>query len=433
MKGALACYVEAVRALADAALRAATCMIAAVAGEIEKTQQGDAQGAEYRGYAAGSRYLVGHGGAADMCILGEPTEQKLVLGALRRALAAALDARAVHPHGVLVRAARGELDRAHARRARPRARVAAGVGGGDDATATCAGSRTSARSRAASAGASRGRRTGPTSSSTCACRRTWRWRRRAGEALEFARGARRRRGRGVRDRARRRDRGGAPARRRRSTEAHEEVFGAAPERDVTRWFSDASVLTRYGIATVNYGTSTRPARPGARREPRDRRAGEDGRGLCARGDGGLRGGGVKLVTFDERAGRAGRRRGDRRARRADHARVVRARRRGRDRRARAARGRAAARADRAEEVLPHGRQLPRARGGVEARRLVARDRAVDRLLPERRRDRRAGRAGRLSRAPDRGARLRARAGGRAEEGRASGSRPRRRWTTSAAT
>jgi acetylornithine deacetylase/succinyl-diaminopimelate desuccinylase-like protein len=39
-------------------------------------------------------------------------------------------------------------------------------------------------------------------------------------------------------------------------EAHAEVFGAAPERDVTRWFSDASVLTRYGIATVNYGTSS---------------------------------------------------------------------------------------------------------------------------------------------------------------------------------
>jgi acetylornithine deacetylase/succinyl-diaminopimelate desuccinylase-like protein len=39
-------------------------------------------------------------------------------------------------------------------------------------------------------------------------------------------------------------------------EAHEEVFGGVPERDVTRWFSDASVLTRYGIATVNYGTSS---------------------------------------------------------------------------------------------------------------------------------------------------------------------------------
>ena len=39
-------------------------------------------------------------------------------------------------------------------------------------------------------------------------------------------------------------------------EAHAEVFGAAPERDVTRWFSDASALTRYGVPTVNYGTST---------------------------------------------------------------------------------------------------------------------------------------------------------------------------------
>jgi acetylornithine deacetylase/succinyl-diaminopimelate desuccinylase-like protein len=38
--------------------------------------------------------------------------------------------------------------------------------------------------------------------------------------------------------------------------SHEEVFGTRPERDVTRWFSDASVLSRYGIATVNYGTSS---------------------------------------------------------------------------------------------------------------------------------------------------------------------------------
>ena len=38
--------------------------------------------------------------------------------------------------------------------------------------------------------------------------------------------------------------------------AHAEVFGTPAERDVTRWFSDASVLTRYGIATVNYGTSS---------------------------------------------------------------------------------------------------------------------------------------------------------------------------------
>ena len=55
-------------------------LIAAVCGEIEKTQHGDAVGAEYRGYAAGTRYLVSHGGVADMCLLGEPTEGKVVLG-----------------------------------------------------------------------------------------------------------------------------------------------------------------------------------------------------------------------------------------------------------------------------------------------------------------------------------------------------------------
>src|SRR5512134_2632791 len=81
MKGALACYVEALRALGDAGVRLrGDVMVAAVCGEIEKTQFGDAQGAEYRGYAAGSRHLVTHGGVADMCILGEPTESRLVLG-----------------------------------------------------------------------------------------------------------------------------------------------------------------------------------------------------------------------------------------------------------------------------------------------------------------------------------------------------------------
>jgi acetylornithine deacetylase/succinyl-diaminopimelate desuccinylase-like protein len=39
-------------------------------------------------------------------------------------------------------------------------------------------------------------------------------------------------------------------------EAHAEVFGATPERDTVRWFSDASALTRYGIESVNYGTSS---------------------------------------------------------------------------------------------------------------------------------------------------------------------------------
>ena len=49
---------------------------------------------------------------------------------------------------------------------------------------------------------------------------------------------------------------GHAARRARSTRRTPRCSASAPERDVTRWFSDASVLTRYGIATVNYGTST---------------------------------------------------------------------------------------------------------------------------------------------------------------------------------
>src|SRR5439155_1336631 len=45
MKGALCCYIEAVRALQDAGVRLkGDLMIACVAGEIEKAQQGDAQG-----------------------------------------------------------------------------------------------------------------------------------------------------------------------------------------------------------------------------------------------------------------------------------------------------------------------------------------------------------------------------------------------------
>src|SRR5436190_4757446 len=81
MKGALACYVEAVRALREAGVRLrGDLLVATVCGEIEKTQYGDAQGAAFRGYAAGTRYLVSHGGVADMCLLGEPTEGKVVLG-----------------------------------------------------------------------------------------------------------------------------------------------------------------------------------------------------------------------------------------------------------------------------------------------------------------------------------------------------------------
>lgn len=81
MKGALACYVEAVRALRDAGVGLrGDIVVAGVAGEIEKAEWGEFVGAEYRGYGVGTRHLVAQGVTADACILGEPTEQRIALG-----------------------------------------------------------------------------------------------------------------------------------------------------------------------------------------------------------------------------------------------------------------------------------------------------------------------------------------------------------------
>jgi len=80
MKGALVCYTQAVKALQRAGVTLkGDVIIAAVAGEIEKTQWGDFKGKEYRGYGFGTHYLVNHGVLPDMCILGEPTDLHVVL------------------------------------------------------------------------------------------------------------------------------------------------------------------------------------------------------------------------------------------------------------------------------------------------------------------------------------------------------------------
>jgi acetylornithine deacetylase/succinyl-diaminopimelate desuccinylase-like protein len=39
---------------------------------------------------------------------------------------------------------------------------------------------------------------------------------------------------------------------------HQHITGKKPERDVVTWCSDASVLSRYGVETVNYGPSSGP-------------------------------------------------------------------------------------------------------------------------------------------------------------------------------
>ena len=255
MKGALACYVEAVRALQAAGIRLrGDVLVAAVAGEIEKTQQGDAQGAEYRGYAAGSRYLVTHGGAADMCILGEPTENKLVLahfGTIWMRLSTngpfihtAFSSGRLQENSIV--RMRSVLDAVLEWLPEWEERMSYdGVRGVANVGAVQGGfgwrvSRTPHRTDLFV-----DLRVPPNVEMSVARRK----------ALEFARSL---------DDVEAEIYVTAPGAAvsedhpvvRMLDDAHTEVFGTGAERDVTRWFSDASVLTRYGIATVNYGTSS---------------------------------------------------------------------------------------------------------------------------------------------------------------------------------
>ena len=263
MKGALACYVEAARALRDGGVRLrGDLLIAAVCGEIEKTQYGDATGAEYRGYAAGTRYLVSHGGVADMCLLGEPTEGKVVLGHF-----GALWLR-IRVYGDFVHTAFSEGRRGDNSILRMQ-KVLGAVGEWiptweDDPGNAYRGAKAIVNVGAIEGGF--GWRVSRTPHHTDVCldirvpptkpmgvaRR---------EVLAM-----------VRDLAERFPSYGiegevyvtAPGAEIEEghelvaaiDEAHEAIFGEAPGRDVTRWFSDASVLTRYNVPTVNYGTST---------------------------------------------------------------------------------------------------------------------------------------------------------------------------------
>jgi acetylornithine deacetylase len=263
MKGALACYVEAVAALQDAGIRLrGDVLIAAVCGEIEKTQQGEAQGSQYRGYAAGTRYLVSHGGVADMCLLGEPTEGKVVLGHF-----GALWLR-IRVHGNFIHTAFSEGKRdqnAILRQHEVLAAVQEWIPSWEDDP----GNAYRGAKAIVNVGAIEGGfgwrvsrtphhadlfldvRVPPTKPMAVARR----------QMLEMVRG--------LADRFPAYGIEGevyvtAPGAEIEEDHplvaaidhAHADVFGEPPGRDVTRWFSDASALTRYGVPTVNYGTST---------------------------------------------------------------------------------------------------------------------------------------------------------------------------------
>jgi len=175
MKGALACYVEAVRAIADAGLRLrGDVVIAAVVGEIEKTQWGEEfRGAQYRGYAAGSRYLPTHGGIADCCILGEPTEQRIVLGHYGT-MWARISTEGPFVHTAFSHGRLGRTRSCGCRACSPTCSHGSPAGSAAPPTAGSTAWSTSARSPPARRGGSAAPPTGPTSSSTSACRRRWR-------------------------------------------------------------------------------------------------------------------------------------------------------------------------------------------------------------------------------------------------------------------
>jgi acetylornithine deacetylase/succinyl-diaminopimelate desuccinylase-like protein len=262
MKGALACYVEVVRALQDAKIRLrGDIVVAAVVGEIEKTQWGDDfRGRQYRGYAVGSSYLVRHGGIADCCILGEPTEGRIVLGHYG-ALWARISTRGPFVHTAFSEGRLGENAIVRVREVldavlewipgwEERAEYG-GLKGVVNLGAVRGGypwrvSRTPAR-----ADLFLDVRVPPTMPMTEA----------RAAVMELAG-----------DLAERFPDYGieadvyvtAPGAEiaeddplvEAIDEAHRTVHGYAAERDVVRWFSDASVLSRYGVATVNYGASS---------------------------------------------------------------------------------------------------------------------------------------------------------------------------------
>jgi acetylornithine deacetylase len=263
MKGALACYVEAVRALEDAGVRLrGDVLVAAVCGEIEKAEYGDAQGAEFRGYATGTRHLVTHGGLADMCILGEPTEGRVVLGHFG-SLWLRVSTRGNFIHTAFSEGKRDQNSILRMREVLDAVLEWMPSWENDEANAY------HGAKAIVNVGALQGGfgwrvsrtphrtdlfldvRVPPTKPMPFARR----------QVLEMVRGlAERFPDYGVEGEVYVTAPGAEIAEDHPVVaaldESHAAVFGSPPERDVARWFSDASALTRYGVPTVNYGTSS---------------------------------------------------------------------------------------------------------------------------------------------------------------------------------
>ena len=263
MKGALVCYTHAVKALQRAGVRLkGDVIIAAVAGEIEKTQWGEFKGKEYRGYGLGTHYLVNHGILPDMCILGEPTDMHLVLEHFG-SMWVRISCTGIYVHTAFCegREEMNSIRRMHALM-EPILKWIAGWEskasyGGKKATVTLGGIRGGHAWRASRTPEKTDLfldvRVPPTIPMSEARREVqslflelekqhpdW--------GLEFETYV------------------SVPGARideeheliRAIEVNHERIMGKPPEREVVTWCSDASVLSRYGVETVNYGPSSGP-------------------------------------------------------------------------------------------------------------------------------------------------------------------------------
>ena len=263
MKGALVCYTHAVKALQRAGVKLqGDIILAAVAGEIEKTQWKEFRGREYRGYGVGTHYLVNHGVLPDVCILGEPTDMQIILEHYG-SLWVRISVSGIYVHSAF---AEGRAERNSIRRLYDVLGVVLKWTKGWEQKNTYRGHKA-----VANLGCIRGGQ-------------PWRVSRTPERAELFLdlrvpphmsmQGARRAAKSLFLDLKRRYPDYGlefetfvsvpgatiaADHAMVRAIEInHQRVMGEVPKRDVVLWCSDASVMTRYGIDTVNYGPSSGP-------------------------------------------------------------------------------------------------------------------------------------------------------------------------------
>jgi acetylornithine deacetylase len=79
MKSAMGTYVTAAEAIQKAGIKlGGDIVIAGVAGEIEKAPVNEHEGPQYQGYGVGTKFAITHGAIADVCVLGEPTNMKVI-------------------------------------------------------------------------------------------------------------------------------------------------------------------------------------------------------------------------------------------------------------------------------------------------------------------------------------------------------------------